>query len=97
MEISSSLLRQGYSFIILSSDRTAELRKERGLTLRDLRNLIEEQTGTRLSISYLSALERSQAVPEILARLARGYQLSLPDLLAPVDAPVDFAEPLTDN
>jgi transcriptional regulator with XRE-family HTH domain len=69
-------------------DRLAELRKERGLTLRELRELLEQQTGEPASISYLSELERSQAVPSIetVTRLAHAYGLSLQDLLAPVDA-----------
>jgi XRE family transcriptional regulator, regulator of sulfur utilization len=68
-------------------DRLRELRKERDLTLRELRDLIEERTGGKLSISYLSELERKEAVPsvETLARVAGGYGISLQDLLAPVD------------
>jgi transcriptional regulator with XRE-family HTH domain len=74
-------------------ERLAELRRERGLTLRQLRNDIEERTGDRLSISYLSELERTDGVPsvETLARISAGYGLSLYDLLAPVDSPVDFS------
>jgi transcriptional regulator with XRE-family HTH domain len=69
------------------NDRLRELRKERGLTLRELRDRIEERTGEKLSISYLSELERKEAVPsvETLARVAGGYGISLQDLLAPVD------------
>ncbi len=68
-------------------ERLAELRREHGLTLRALRECIEERTGERLSISYLSELERTDAFPsvETLARLARAYNLSLQQLVAPVD------------
>ena len=68
-------------------DRLAELRREHGLTLRELRDRITERTGERLSISYLSELERTDTFPsvETLARLARGYDLTLPQLLAPVE------------
>jgi transcriptional regulator with XRE-family HTH domain len=69
------------------SDRLRELRKERGLTLRELRDRIEERTGGKLSISYLSELERTDATPsvETLARVAGGYGISVQDLLAPVE------------
>jgi XRE family transcriptional regulator, regulator of sulfur utilization len=68
-------------------DRLAELRREHDLTLRELRDQIEAKTGERLSISYLSELERVEAMPsiDIIRRIARGYDLSLQDLLAPVD------------
>ncbi len=70
-------------------DRLAELRRERRLTLRELRERIEERTGEKLSVSYLSELERTDAYPsvETLARVARGYDLTLQQLLAPVDFP----------
>jgi transcriptional regulator with XRE-family HTH domain len=73
--------------------RLAELRRERGITLRELRERISARTGTRLSISYLSELERLDTVPSVgtLGRVAAGYGLSLYDLLAPVDSPVDFS------
>lgn len=69
------------------NDRLRELRKERGLTLRELRDHIEEKTGAKLSISYLSEIERKEAVPsvETLARVAGGYGISLQDLLGPVN------------
>lgn len=69
------------------SDRLAELRQERGFTLRELRTRIDEVDGSPPSISYLSELERGQATPSLdtLSRLARAYDLSLQDLLAPVD------------
>lgn len=69
------------------NERLRELRRERGLTLRQLRESIEERTGERLSVSYLSELERKDAVPsvETLARIAGGYGVPLPDILAPVD------------
>lgn len=68
-------------------DRLAELRKERGWSLRELRDRVAAATGERLSISYLSELERAERVPsvDILARLARGYDLTLQQLLAPVE------------
>lgn len=68
-------------------DRLAELRKERGLTLREVRDLVQERTGERLSVSYLSELERTKTVPsvETLLRLCKAYGLTLNDLLAPVD------------
>ena len=74
-------------------DRLAELRRERNITLRELREQIEEHTGEKLSVSYLSELERMDAVPsvETLAKVAAGYDLSLYDLLSPVDSPVDFS------
>jgi len=70
-------------------DRLGELRRERGLTLRALRERVLARTGAVLSISYLSELERTDALPslETLARLARAYDLSPQDLLAPVDLP----------
>lgn len=69
------------------NQRLAELRREEGLTLRELRERIEQRTGDRLSVSYLSELERSANVPplETIARLAQGYDLTLADLLDPVD------------
>lgn len=72
---------------MLLSDRLAELRRERGLTLRELRTRIAEVTDNPPSISYLSELERGQATPSLdsLSRLALAYNLSLQDLLAPVD------------
>jgi transcriptional regulator with XRE-family HTH domain len=77
--------------------RLAELRRERSITLRELRERISERTGTQLSISYLSELERLDTVPSIetLGRVAAGYDLSLYDLLAPVDSPVDFSGGVT--
>ncbi len=68
-------------------DRLAELRRESGLTLRELRDRIEQHTGDRLSISYLSELERADTTPPLdtLARIAQGYDISLRDLLGPVD------------
>lgn len=74
-------------------DRLSELRKERGMTLRQLRDSIEEQTGANLSISYLSELERTDVVPSIdtLGKISAGYGMTPYDLLAPVDSPVDFS------
>ncbi len=70
-------------------DRLAELRQDRGWTLRALREHILELTGAVLSISYLSELERTDALPslETLARLAAAYGISPQDLLAPVELP----------
>ncbi len=70
-------------------ERLAELRRERKITLRELRERIEQRTGEKLSVSYLSELERTDAYPsvETLARVARGYELTLQQLLAPVDFP----------
>jgi len=70
-------------------DRLAELRQDRGWTLRALRAHVLELTGANLSISYLSELERTDALPslETLARLAAAYGISPQDLLAPVDLP----------
>ncbi len=75
-------------------DRLAELRKERGLTLREVRDLVQERTGDRLSVSYLSELERTESVPsvETLLRLCKAYGLTLNDLLAPVDFFGDVSE-----
>ncbi len=69
------------------NERLAELRREASLTLRELRDRIESRTGERLSVSYLSELERTDNIPPLdtLARLAHGYDLTLADLLAPVD------------
>lgn len=69
------------------NQRLAELRREEGLTLRELRERIEQRAGERLSVSYLSELERTDNIPplETLARLAQGYDLTLADLLDPVD------------
>lgn len=68
-------------------ERLADLRRARGYTLRQLRDRIEERTGERMSVSYLSELERLAATPsvEALTRIANGYDLSLQELLAPVD------------
>lgn len=69
------------------SERLAELRKACGYTLRELRDQIEQRTGERMSVSYLSELERLDMRPsvDVLTRMAAGYDISLQDLLAPVD------------
>lgn len=69
------------------SERLAELRQSRGYTLRELRDLIEQRTGERMSVSYLSELERLEMRPsvDVLTRVANGYDISLQELLAPVD------------
>ena len=74
------------------NERLAELRRESGLTLRELRDRIAGRTGDRVSVSYLSELERTDSVPpmDTLLRIAQGYDLTLGDLLAPVDF---FADP----
>ncbi len=68
-------------------DRLSELRKENGLTLREVRDLVQKRTGEKLSVSYLSELERTETIPsvETLLRLCKAYDLTLNDLLAPVD------------
>lgn len=76
-------------------DRLAELRRERGYTLRELRDRIERETGERMAFSYLSSLERLGGTPSIdtLMQIAAGYGLSLQALLAPVA----FADRLADG
>jgi transcriptional regulator with XRE-family HTH domain len=84
---------------MLLKDRLAELRRARGLTLREVRDLIEERTGEKLSVSYLSALERNEtaASVEMLNRIAGGYSISLRDLLEPVDMYTSLFDPPTDE
>lgn len=67
-------------------ERLASLRKMRGYTLRELRDRIELNTGERMSVSYLSELERLPTTPsvEALTRIASGYDLPLQELLAPI-------------
>jgi transcriptional regulator with XRE-family HTH domain len=63
-------------------DRLREVRRQRGLTLVDVR----EKTG--LSVSYLSDLERGRTSNpsfETLERLARAYEMSVLDLLSGAD------------
>jgi|GEM_PF-2210800 len=68
-------------------ERLASLRRERGYSLRELRQRIEDRTGERMAISYLSALERAERAPSIetLSRIAAGYDMSLTELLAPTN------------
>ena len=68
-------------------DRLAELRRSSGLSLRELRERIEDRTGEQMAISYLSALERLGRAPSIdsLSKIAAGYDMSLKDLLAPTN------------
>lgn len=68
-------------------ERLATLRRERGYSLRELRQRIEDRTGEQMAISYLSALERVGRAPSIeaLGRIAAGYEMSLTELLAPTD------------
>ena len=82
--------------------RLAELRRDEGLTLRELRDRIRERTGDAVSIGYLSELERVDSVPsvDVLAKIAVGYGISVGELLRPVDffdAPdaVRYPKPLT--
>lgn len=71
--------------------RLATLRRERGYSLRELRQRIEDRTGEQMAISYLSALERVGRAPSIeaLGRIAAGYDMSLTELLAPTDLRTD--------
>jgi transcriptional regulator with XRE-family HTH domain len=68
-------------------DRLAALRRERGLSLRQLREQIETKTAERIAVSYLSSLERLDATPsvEVLTKIAAGYGMTVQELLAPVD------------
>lgn len=68
-------------------ERLETLRHDRGYTLRELRARIEAATGVDLSIAYLSALERVERAPSIetLARIAAGYEITVQDLLEPVE------------
>lgn len=68
-------------------NRLTQLRRERGYTLRELRDRIERETGERMSFSYLSSLERVGRTPSIeaLTHIAAGYGISVQALLAPVD------------
>ena len=63
------------------AERFRELRKERGWRLKD----VAEVTG--LSIPYLSDLERDRTNPslETLRTLAEAYEMTVHDLMAPVD------------
>jgi transcriptional regulator with XRE-family HTH domain len=72
-------------------DRLAELRRARGLSLRELRERIEARTGEQMAISYLSALERVGRAPSIdsLSKIAAGYDMSLSELLAPTELVTD--------
>lgn len=67
-------------------ERLAKLRSERGFSLRELREKVEEATGQKIAISYLSSLERVGGAPSVdtLAALAAGYGISVEALLAPV-------------
>lgn len=67
--------------------RLREVRTERGMTLRQLRDGLEDKTGDKVSISYLSELEREQATPSVatVTNIARVFGMSTRDLLAPVD------------
>ena len=62
-------------------ERLRELRNERGLRLKD----VSEKAG--ISIPYLSDLERGRTNPslETLQTLATAYEISVHDLLDPVE------------
>jgi transcriptional regulator with XRE-family HTH domain len=62
-------------------DRLREARRQRGVTL------LQVADATKLSVSYLSDLERGRTNPslETLERLAAFYKVSMMDLLAGVD------------
>lgn len=79
------------------TERLANLRRERGYSLRELRQRIEDRTGEQVAISYLSALERIGRAPSIesLGRIAAGYDMSLTELLAPTDLGPDTVSPAT--
>lgn len=67
-------------------ERLASLRQARGYSLRELRDRIQLLSGERMSVSYLSELERESTTPsiEMLTRLAKGYEMTLRELLDPV-------------
>lgn len=71
--------------------RLAQLRRGHKLTLRQLRENIENRTGETLSISFLSAVERDEVTPSIdsLKLIAQGYDMSVEQLLEPV---TEFSE-----
>lgn len=75
--------------IVELKDRLRELRQANEMTLRQLRERIEERTGAKMSFSYLSALERGEATPsiDILTRIAAAYDMTVDDLLAQVSMP----------
>lgn len=56
-------------------ERLAGLRSERDYTLKELRDRIEASTGAKISISYLSELERTDTSPplETLAQIGRAH------------------------
>lgn len=72
---------------MLLRERLAELRKARGFTLRELRERIQDRTGERMSVSYLSELERLEMTPsvEVLTRIAMGYDMTFQDLIGPIE------------
>jgi transcriptional regulator with XRE-family HTH domain len=77
-------------------ERLAALRRDHHLTLKQLRDRIEERTGERLSVSYLSAIERSASAPpiETLARIGAAYGLSIRQVLQPVEASTTDFQPM---
>src|SRR5689334_5109736 len=67
-------------------ERLASLRRQRGLTLREVSERVQALTGERVSLPWLSELEHHDKLPslEVLIRLARVYDLTVQELLAPV-------------
>jgi transcriptional regulator with XRE-family HTH domain len=67
-------------------ERLASLRRQRGLTLREVSDRVQALTGEKVSLPWLSELEHHDKLPslEVLIRLARVYDLSVQALLAPV-------------
>jgi len=70
-------------------ERLAQLRQEHNYRLRDLRDAIENATGELMALSYLSTLEKETKAPSIdaLTKIAAGYNMTLRDLLSPVELP----------
>lgn len=77
-------------------DRLKELRRARSYSLRELRDRIEDRAGERMAISYLSELERLETTPsvEVLSRIAKGYDMTLQDLIDPVQFEDNPAPPV---
>lgn len=62
-------------------DRLKEIRQKRGVTL------LQVSEGVKLSVSYLSDLERGRARPSLdtLEKLAEYYEISLVDLVSSIE------------
>src|SRR4051794_2558149 len=67
-------------------ERLYNLRRERGLTLREVSERVQQLTGEKVSLPWLSELEHHDKLPslDVLIRLARVYDISVQTLLAPV-------------